>query len=485
MLRRFPLYLAAASVLTIGAGFQARAGITYTDVPAPGLPSSAGDLNTGTAADYWYANAFTALPTGQYLTRLDVGFGGGLPVGTPVSVLVYEDPSQTDDPTDLQLIQQTTGTVASSDGTDLYTPQAFTIPTTYVSGDFFVAVEVDNVPASARGIALDTNSPQGRSFMAINLPPDTGTMTPTNINDADYPPVHVEALFPYSSPTFNFFIGAKGRATQYAEAQDPLVFDGFNTGNFSISSNGIQVNASDAIGGNRIATIATSNGPGSVSVANGVLTLNNCQASIAYGSEYAGGSGFESGLNTYAHANLDGYDFMQFHFLQSGGSVLMGAFGAATPTSYAIDANGNLDLNIAGQDWTDFNSFSFTIYSYGKSISLDSITLLANPIPGDVNGDGLLNADDYALIDRGYAAGLTGHVNGDLNGDGVVNAADFLIIDTAFAKANGDILSPDFLAERDAQFGAGYVAELEAAVPEPTCIAACGLALPLLLRRRR
>ena len=163
----------------------------------------------------------------------------------------------------------------------------------------------------------------------------------------------------------------------------------------------------------------------------------------------------------------------------------MGAFGAASPTTYAIDANGNLDLNIAGQDWTDFDSFSFTIYSYGKSISLDSITLLANPIPGDVNGDGLLNADDYALIDYGYAAHLTGHVYGDLNGDGVVNAADYLIIDTAFADANGDSLSSDFLAEREAEFGAAYVSELETAVPEPASLAACGLVLPLLIRRKR
>ena len=284
MSKRFTIHLAVAGVLSISTSFAARAGINYTDVPTPGFPTSAGDLNTGTAADYWYANAFTAIPSGQYLTRLDVGFGGGLPAGTPVSVLVYEDPSQTDDPTDLQLIQQTTGTVAISNATDLYTPQAFTIPTTFVSGDFFVAVEVDNVPASAHGIALDTNSPQGRSFMAINVPPDTGTMTPTNINDADQPPVPVEALFGYTSPTYNFFIGAKGRATQFAEAQDPLVFDGFNTGNFSISSNGIQLAASDALGGMRGATIATANGSGTVSVANGALTLNNCQSTVFYGS---------------------------------------------------------------------------------------------------------------------------------------------------------------------------------------------------------
>lgn len=482
MPRQIAIRLDVVAIAIVATNFVARAGTNQTYVNNDS-PNVAGYVQLAEPVDYWWANAFTAPAGGVYLTQLDVSFGVGFAVGTPVSVIVYEDPSNFDNPSDLQYITSINGTVSSADGSDLYTPQAFKIPTTYVTGDYFVAVEVDNASASAFGPPVTSTNPVGRGFMALNAGAEVGTMTPTNINNADQPPIDLDVLVNGSStPMYNFFIGARGRATRYAEAQDPLVLDGFNTGNFFVSANGIEVSASDAVGGNRIATIATPNGPGSVSVANGALTLTNCQATIAYGAQYTGGSGYQSSATSYVHANLGGYDTLQFHFLESNSPILIGNFGAASPTSYTTDANGNIDFSLAGMDWTDFTTYSFTVYSYNQTISLDSITLLTNPIPGDVNGDGLLNGDDYALINYGYAAQLTGHVYGDLNGDGVINAADFLIIDTAFSQEYG--LSPSLLGQRQAEFGSAYVAELQAAVPEPTLLAACGLALPLLIRRR-
>jgi len=51
---------------------------------------------------------------------------------------------------------------------------------------------------------------------------------------------------------------------------------------------------------------------------------------------------------------------------------------------------------------------------------------------GDGNLDGVVNADDYYLIDSGYLLQEVGWHHGDFNYDGVVNADDYFLIDSAF-----------------------------------------------------
>ena len=58
---------------------------------------------------------------------------------------------------------------------------------------------------------------------------------------------------------------------------------------------------------------------------------------------------------------------------------------------------------------------------------------------GDMNLDGVVNADDYFLIDRGFITQKGGYANGDLNYDGVVNADDYHLIDAAFLEQSGPL----------------------------------------------
>jgi hypothetical protein len=51
---------------------------------------------------------------------------------------------------------------------------------------------------------------------------------------------------------------------------------------------------------------------------------------------------------------------------------------------------------------------------------------------GDANGDGLIDFDDYAAIDQGFAAGFNGYANGDFNQDGVIDFDDYALIDFNF-----------------------------------------------------
>jgi hypothetical protein len=124
-----------------------------------------------------------------------------------------------------------------------------------------------------------------------------------------------------------------------------------------------------------------------------------------------------------------------------------------------------------------------------EGLAVDATTLLLKyTYYGDLNLDGVVNADDYALMDRGAAGHLTGWVNGDVNYDGVVDARDYLLADRAFV-AQGNPLSPEFIADRQARFGDAYVAELVSAVPEPWVagwsVAGTGVTVGCRRRRRR
>jgi len=58
---------------------------------------------------------------------------------------------------------------------------------------------------------------------------------------------------------------------------------------------------------------------------------------------------------------------------------------------------------------------------------------------GDANLDGLINADDYFLIDSGFVTQLGGYTNGDFNYDAIVNADDYFLIDSAFIAQTGPL----------------------------------------------
>lgn len=120
----------------------------------------------------------------------------------------------------------------------------------------------------------------------------------------------------------------------------------------------------------------------------------------------------------------------------------------------------------------------------GQTVDASSL-IVKYTLFGDANFDGKLNADDYILIDRGLAKGLSGWVNGDFNYDGVINQGDYLQIDRVFALQSGGTLSPDLLAQRTAQFGEAYVAQLVSSVPEPATPCLLAVAGATLFGRRR
>jgi len=89
---------------------------------------------------------------------------------------------------------------------------------------------------------------------------------------------------------------------------------------------------------------------------------------------------------------------------------------------------------------------------------------------GDANLDGVVNADDYFLIDNGFITQAPGCQNGDFNYDGVINADDYFLIDSAFLCQTGPLSA----------------AVRAPAVPEPATLFFLAFAsLTLISRRRR
>jgi hypothetical protein len=94
-------------------------------------------------------------------------------------------------------------------------------------------------------------------------------------------------------------------------------------------------------------------------------------------------------------------------------------------------------------------------------------------IPGDINGDNLVNLADYTILKGHWLQNIdTGVSGGDLNHDGIVNLLDFGAFKQDYNTFNGI---------------SGDAAALSLAVPEPGTLALMALATPLFLfvRRRR
>jgi len=109
---------------------------------------------------------------------------------------------------------------------------------------------------------------------------------------------------------------------------------------------------------------------------------------------------------------------------RSGGAgIATSAGGQATTLAVSINDTGTGVL---------FGQFA------GEAVDANCV-LVKYTWDGDMNLDGVVNADDYFLIDSGFLSQAAGYRNGDLNYDGVVNADDYFLIDSAFLGQTGPL----------------------------------------------
>ena len=95
----------------------------------------------------------------------------------------------------------------------------------------------------------------------------------------------------------------------------------------------------------------------------------------------------------------------------------------STGASAVKDVSGNaLD-----GEWTNGAS----VYPSGNGIAGGDFDFAFNVLPGDANGDGIVNGQDLALSSSGW---LNAGPTGDINADGIINGQDIAVISSAWLQ---------------------------------------------------
>jgi hypothetical protein len=107
-----------------------------------------------------------------------------------------------------------------------------------------------------------------------------------------------------------------------------------------------------------------------------------------------------------------------------------------------------MKVNNTSKDSGDMKLEFRSVDRKNRTISITPITLNVQPPfgPGDADGNGVIDFDDFSLIGTGFNTGGTRWKNGDFNGDRIVNFDDFSIINSAFNTQSGislKVVSPN------------------------------------------
>ena len=138
-------------------------------------------------------------------------------------------------------------------------------------------------------------------------------------------------------------------------------------------------------------------------------------------------------------------------------SVVLGDGGQSTvlvDESLGLSADVKLTSSATeSESTTTSTSYSYTTYastsstpsSDGSTVSEGDVTLLSDysgdssGLVGDVNGDGVVDFNDYMILEANYGKTGATTADGDLNGDGVVNFTDYQILEENY----GNTLVPE------------------------------------------
>jgi autotransporter-associated beta strand protein len=150
--------------------------------------------------------------------------------------------------------------------------------------------------------------------------------------------------------------------------------------------------------------------------------------------------------------------------------------GLLTSDPRAAAAIGLTTIGVASAEQILFVAPTETATWAGQTVSGAS-TLAMYTYAGDLNFDGLVDAQDYGLIDNFVQfPGTDGYANGDINYDGIIDAGDYGIIDNTIQLQGAPIsLAGDIASTNETGI---------TPVPEPGSVTAFALATTTMLARR-
>jgi hypothetical protein len=120
-------------LVSLAASAPARADLIYK------LDDGSGSVNSGptfVAPEFMWGNVFTSVPGCGQITMISVAFGK-IPAGRKMCLYIFQDPTPDHDPRDAAMLLRLAA-LTDPKGGNTFTDYA--IPTTTVTGDFFIAV---------------------------------------------------------------------------------------------------------------------------------------------------------------------------------------------------------------------------------------------------------------------------------------------------------------------------------------------------------
>ena len=121
---------------------------------------------------------------------------------------------------------------------------------------------------------------------------------------------------------------------------------------------------------------------------------------------------------------------------------------------------------------------NFANFDMGMRIACNVPALNADKIPGDANGDGMVDVGDLGILAANYGGSGKTWTQGDFNNDGLVDVGDLGILAAHYGE--GVTGSLDFNADYDKVFGSTVAEDTDddADVSSSIC---SGLGLPLIV----
>jgi hypothetical protein len=148
-------------------------------------------------------------------------------------------------------------------------------------------------------------------------------------------------------------------------------------------------------------------------------------------------------------------------------------------------AGGTYVMHVPLPAFNDSGSFGALYYNINLSYNL---TATANIAAGDANFDGVVNAQDLALVSSGWLTTNAAKLGtGDVNGDGIVNAQDLALVSSNWLKTTptvpASVMAP--IAGGGTPGDIGGPSAINQSVPEPSTWLLLGLGSVTLLWKRR
>jgi len=174
---------------------------------------------------------------------------------------------------------------------------------------------------------------------------------------------------------------------------------------------------------------------------------------------------------------------------RNGGSSLWSGSAGGITSSNAAAKPSTMAL---GVEDNDNGSGSPLVTTFDGQPVADGDTLVKYTVVGDADLTGSVTAADYLQIDSAFNYNsnpanashlMTGWHNGDFNYDGVINGDDYTLIDNAYNSQTAGTLSVS--AGPAEQFGVPTESIATPAVPEPASLSLLGVGAAAMLSRRR